>query len=63
MWWKDMTQFGSNSVFTIDPDSVIKAQQEPLTLKNLCVDLSKEKSLVKCDFDQDSKKVCIRVKK
>jgi hypothetical protein len=66
--WKEMAQVGMNSIFAIDSDEVIKAQQEPLTTKNACVDLpsrgsSEEKPYTKTDFVRDLGKTCRRVKK
>lgn len=66
--WKEMAQVGMNSVFSIDPDEVIKAQQEGLTVKNTCADmpsadLSKEKPFTKADFECDLAKVNRRAKK
>ncbi len=66
--WKEMAQVGIGSIFVIDSDKVLKAQQQPLTISNSCTglpsaDLPKEKQYKKTDPELDLGKVCGRIKK
>jgi hypothetical protein len=66
--WEEMAQVGINSVFRVDADAIIKAQQEGLSMGNMCfglpsTNLRGEESFTKADFEKALKKVSRKIKK
>jgi hypothetical protein len=61
--WEKVAQIDGNSVFAIDFEKVLQAQQSPITIEILGITLPSAEPFTKNDFERDLGKACRRAKK